>query len=60
MMVSWILRYWVSDGADYLYQNNLRNMGNTNGWLKVKLVGKASNRGGVGATIRAQSDGQRH
>ncbi|MHC1764584.1 MAG: FG-GAP-like repeat-containing protein [Verrucomicrobiia bacterium] len=42
-------------GVNYLFQNNLRQLSNTNGWLKVKLVGAASNRDGIGATIRAQA-----
>ncbi len=44
-----------SNGRNYLYQNNLRSAGNTNSWLKIKLVGKASNRDGVGATIRVNA-----
>lgn len=42
-------------GAGYLYRNNLRNSGNTNGWLKVQLAGAASNRSGIGATIRVKA-----
>ena len=34
-----------------LYRNN----GNTNHWLKVKLDGRASNRSGIGAKVRAQA-----
>jgi len=34
-----------------LYRNN----GNTNHWLKVKLDGRASNRSGIGARVRAQA-----
>jgi hypothetical protein len=37
--------------ANFLYHNN----GNSNSWLKVKLVGTASNRDGVGAKVRAQA-----
>jgi hypothetical protein len=36
---------------DLLYHNN----GNRNGWLKVKLVGLASNRSGIGAKVRVQA-----
>jgi enediyne biosynthesis protein E4 len=43
------------DGSNYLYRNNLRQVGNTNHWLKVKLVGTASNRDGIGATIRIKT-----
>ena len=35
----------------FLYRNN----GNANAWLKVKLVGTASNRDGVGAKVRVQA-----
>ena len=42
-------------GVNYLFRNNLRQAGNTNGWLKVKLVGTASNRDGIGAAIRVQA-----
>jgi hypothetical protein len=44
-----------SNGRNYLYRNNLRDTGNTNGWLKVQLVGKASNQNGIGATIRVNA-----
>ncbi len=44
-----------NQGFNYLYRNNLRQVGNTNGWLKVKLVGKASNRDGIGTTIRIKA-----
>jgi len=42
-------------GVNYLYRNNPSAVGNTNGWLKVKLVGTASNRDGIGATIRVKA-----
>lgn len=38
---------------NYLYRNNLPAAGNTNRWLNVRLVGKASNSMGVGAKVRA-------
>jgi hypothetical protein len=37
--------------TNFLYRNN----GNTNAWLKVKLVGTASNRSAVGAKVRVQA-----
>ena len=41
--------------ANYLYRNNLKATGNTNHWLKVKLLGVASNHAGVGAKIRVKA-----
>jgi hypothetical protein len=41
--------------VNYLFRNNLRQVGNTNGWLKVKLVGIASNRDAIGAIIRIKA-----
>jgi hypothetical protein len=38
-------------GNMLLYRNN----GNTNGWLKIKLVGTASNRSAIGAKVRVQA-----
>jgi len=35
--------------ANFLYHNN----GNSNAWLKVRLIGTASNRDGIGAKVRA-------
>ncbi len=40
-----------SISTNFLYHNN----GNTNGWLKVKLVGTASNRSAIGAKMRVQA-----
>jgi hypothetical protein len=37
---------------NHLYHNNLPSIGNKNHWLKVRLVGKASNSMGVGAKVR--------
>lgn len=37
--------------ANFLYRNN----GNTNHWLKVKITGTQSNRGGVGAKVRVKA-----
>ena len=37
--------------ANLLYRNN----GNNNGWLKVKLVGTASNRSAIGAKVRVNA-----
>lgn len=38
-----------------LYHNNLPNVGNTNAWLTVRLIGTASNRSAIGAKVRVQS-----
>ena len=40
-----------SISTNFLYRNN----GNSNGWLKVKLVGTASNRSAIGAKVRIQA-----
>ena len=37
--------------SNLLYHNN----GNTNGWLKVKLIGAASNRSAIGAKVRVRA-----
>lgn len=37
--------------VNFLYRNN----GNTNGWLKIKLVGTVSNRDGIGAKVRVKA-----
>ncbi len=42
-----------SFGPTQLYRNN----GNGNHWLKIKLVGKVSNRDSIGATVTAQAGG---
>ena len=36
---------------NFLYRNN----GNSNGWLKVRLVGTVSNRSGIGAKVRVKA-----
>lgn len=41
--------------VNYLYHNRLPSTGNRNNWLKVRLVGKASNSMGVGAKLRVTS-----
>ncbi len=43
--------------GDAVPERNLvyRNNGNTNHWVKVKLDGRASNRSGIGARVRAQA-----
>jgi hypothetical protein len=38
-----------------LYRNSLLQSGNSNAWLKVKLVGTASNRSGIGAAVRVRA-----
>jgi len=40
---------------NHLYQNNNRAIGNSNHWLKIKLVGRASNRSGIGAKLRVKA-----
>lgn len=45
-----------SSEVNYLYRNNLRATGNTNHWLKVSLVGKASNASGIGAKVRVTAN----
>ena len=42
--------------VNYLYRNNLRATGNTNHWLKVNLVGRASNASGIGAKVRVTAN----
>jgi hypothetical protein len=42
---------WQGSRPNFLY----RNSGNTNHWLKVKCVGTASNRAGIGAKVRARA-----
>jgi uncharacterized repeat protein (TIGR03803 family) len=39
----------------YLYHNNLANVGNTNAWLVIKLVGTVSNRSAIGAKVRVKA-----
>jgi hypothetical protein len=45
-----------SPEVNYLYRNNLPATGNTNHWLKVSLVGKASNASGIGAKVRVTAN----
>jgi len=40
---------------NHLYRNKGPGIGNANHWLKVKLVGRASNRSGIGAKIRVKA-----
>jgi hypothetical protein len=42
--------------VNYLYRNNLPAAGSTNHWLKVSLVGKASNASGIGAKVRVTAN----
>ena len=47
------LDLFISNGFEGPDQNLLyHNDGNENRWLKVKLVGRASNRSGIGAKVR--------
>jgi hypothetical protein len=39
-----------------LYRNNLPNLGNSNRWLKVNLIGTVSNRSGIGAKVRVKAN----
>ena len=51
------LDLFVTCGGSQSREPNLlyRNNGNPNAWLKVKLVGTASNRSGIGAKIRVRA-----
>jgi enediyne biosynthesis protein E4 len=40
---------------NHLYRNNSLSAGNANHWLKVKLIGQAANRSGIGAKIRVKA-----
>jgi hypothetical protein len=40
---------------NFLYRNNLRNAGNQNHWLRVRLDGRASNRSGIGSVLRLRA-----
>ncbi len=42
---------WQGSKPNFLYRNN----GNTNHWLKVRCVGAASNRDGIGAKVRVKA-----
>ena len=42
---------WQGSRPNFLYRNN----GNTNRWLKVKCVGAASNRAGIGVKVRVHA-----
>jgi hypothetical protein len=42
---------WQGSRPNFLYRNN----GNTNHWLKVKCVGTASNRAGIGVKVRVHA-----
>jgi hypothetical protein len=42
---------WSTPGNNLLFHND----GNTNAWLKVKLIGTISNRSGIGATVRVKA-----
>ncbi len=43
--------YQNGDQSNFLYRNN----GNSNAWIKVKLVGTVSNRSAIGAKVRVQA-----
>jgi enediyne biosynthesis protein E4 len=40
---------------NFLYRNNLRNAGNQNHWLRVRLEGRASNRSAIGSVLRLRA-----
>src|SRR6185295_13126499 len=42
---------WQGSRPNFLYRNN----GNSNHWLKVRCVGGASNRDGIGAKVRVKA-----
>jgi hypothetical protein len=42
---------WQGSRPNFLYRNN----GNTNHWLKVRCIGTASNRDGIGAKVRVRA-----
>jgi hypothetical protein len=42
---------WQGSRPNFLYRNN----GNSNAWLKVRCVGMASNRDGIGAKVRVRA-----
>jgi hypothetical protein len=45
----------ANPSVNLLYRNNLPATGNRNGWLKVELIGTASNRLGIGAKARVRA-----
>jgi hypothetical protein len=50
------LDLFVARGANVIQPNLLyRNNGNSNRWLKIRLVGTVSNRSAIGAKVRAQA-----
>jgi hypothetical protein len=46
---------WTSETPNFLFRNNLPNLGNQNRWLKVQLDGRVSNRSGIGAVLRLRA-----
>jgi hypothetical protein len=40
---------------NFLYRNDAKANGNTNGWLLVRLIGTASNRSAIGANFRVRA-----
>jgi enediyne biosynthesis protein E4 len=41
--------------TNFLYRNDAKANGNTNGWLLVRLAGTASNRSAIGAKVRVKA-----
>lgn len=52
------LDLFVARGTEAVVSQNLlyHNCGNSNAWIKIKLIGTISNRSAVGAKIRVQAD----
>jgi len=51
------LDLFVARGANFAPEKNLlyRNAGNSNGWIKLRLIGTVSNRSAIGAKIRIET-----
>ncbi|MBN1481953.1 VCBS repeat-containing protein [candidate division KSB1 bacterium] len=43
------------EGQNYLYKNVEPTNGNTNHWIKIKLIGMTSNKSGIGAQVRIRA-----
>ncbi len=46
---------WKTDGPDQLF----RNRGNANSWIQIDLMGRVSNRDGIGARVVVIADGRK-
>ncbi len=47
--------FTAREGKNILFRNNGPNIGNTNRWINVKLIGTTSNRAGIGAKVRVRA-----